>query len=100
MRKANINHWKEKRHGAHSLRHSLASNLLKNNVSMPVISTVLGHQKTGTTKIYLKVDMEKLSLCPLPLPKVNSPFYKRSEEHTSELQSRFDLVCRLLLAKK
>src|SRR5699024_11949395 len=30
-------------------------------------------------------------------------FYKnlgRSEEHTSELQSRFDLVCRLLLEKK
>src|SRR5699024_12551972 len=25
---------------------------------------------------------------------------KRSEEHTSELQSRFDLVCRLLLEKK
>src|SRR5699024_12085267 len=24
----------------------------------------------------------------------------RSEEHTSELQSRFDLVCRLLLARK
>src|SRR5699024_12316431 len=34
-----------------------------------------------------------------------SPFYQRmlaerSEEHTSELQSRFDLVCRLLLEKK
>src|SRR5207249_12261750 len=28
-----------------------------------------------------------------------SPF-PRSEEHTSELQSRFDLVCRLLLEKK
>src|SRR5438067_10251490 len=26
--------------------------------------------------------------------------YLRSEEHTSELQSRFDLVCRLLLEKK
>src|SRR5207249_8197029 len=26
--------------------------------------------------------------------------YARSEEHTSELQSRFDLVCRLLLEKK
>src|SRR5207249_7927921 len=25
--------------------------------------------------------------------------YHRSEEHTSELQSRFDLVCRLLLEK-
>src|SRR5699024_6557270 len=27
-------------------------------------------------------------------------FMDRSEEHTSELQSRFDLVCRLLLEKK
>src|SRR5438067_7763423 len=27
-------------------------------------------------------------------------FIARSEEHTSELQSRFDLVCRLLLEKK
>src|SRR5437868_10764362 len=27
-------------------------------------------------------------------------FSPRSEEHTSELQSRFDLVCRLLLEKK
>src|SRR5699024_12873538 len=31
-----------------------------------------------------------------PLPK----HLRRSEEHTSELQSRFDLVCRLLLEKK
>src|SRR5207249_12079289 len=30
---------------------------------------------------------------------VPDPFV-RSEEHTSELQSRFDLVCRLLLEKK
>src|SRR5699024_12652088 len=28
------------------------------------------------------------------------PNLSRSEEHTSELQSRFDLVCRLLLEKK
>src|SRR5438067_7899677 len=27
-------------------------------------------------------------------------YFVRSEEHTSELQSRFDLVCRLLLEKK
>ena len=30
----------------------------------------------------------------------NAAPYLRSEEHTSELQSRFDLVCRLLLEKK
>src|SRR5699024_12684937 len=34
-------------------------------------------------------------------PGYNHPFNGiRSEEHTSELQSRFDLVCRLLLEKK
>src|SRR5256712_12369792 len=30
----------------------------------------------------------------------NAVAFKRSEEHTSELQSRSDLVCRLLLEKK
>src|SRR5438067_5272245 len=30
----------------------------------------------------------------------DQPTLFRSEEHTSELQSRFDLVCRLLLEKK
>src|SRR5689334_24658624 len=29
-----------------------------------------------------------------------TPFLARSEEHTSELQSQFHLVCRLLLEKK
>src|SRR2546422_8439741 len=35
--------------------------------------------------------------CPPPAPAVAS---SRSEEHTSELQSRLHLVCRLLLEKK
>src|SRR5437868_12895119 len=34
------------------------------------------------------------------LADLNSEEAQRSEEHTSELQSRFDLVCRLLLEKK
>src|SRR5699024_12726719 len=33
-------------------------------------------------------------------PNRGNQFGSRSEEHTSELQSRFDLVCRLLLEKK
>src|SRR5699024_12001925 len=32
--------------------------------------------------------------------KTGMSWFERSEEHTSELQSRFDLVCRLLLEKK
>src|SRR5437868_12658326 len=38
-----------------------------------------------------------------PVPSVEKAvdeLNQRSEEHTSELQSRFDLVCRLLLEKK
>src|SRR5699024_12783165 len=35
-----------------------------------------------------------------PLPDKDPVLPCRSEEHTSELQSRFDLVCRLLLEKK
>src|SRR5699024_11931372 len=36
-----------------------------------------------------------------PVQSPKSPSKRpRSEEHTSELQSRFDLVCRLLLEKK
>ncbi len=76
MRTANITDWNKKKHGAHSLRHSLASNMLKRNVSMPVISTVLGHLRTETTKTYLSIDIDKLRQCPLPMPKMNSPFYK------------------------
>src|SRR3989442_6721954 len=36
----------------------------------------------------------------LPAKKVSNFFQLRSEEHTSELQSRPHLVCRLLLEKK
>src|SRR6267378_7466484 len=35
-----------------------------------------------------------------PASEALTPFQARSEEHTSELQSRRDLVCRLLLEKK
>src|SRR5690349_23203793 len=57
----------------------------------------------------LRVDVEvpePLRVAPLaaddrqPLPRRRVPVDQRSEEHTSELQSRRDLVCRLLLEKK
>src|SRR5205809_2410974 len=38
--------------------------------------------------------------CPLAAISCAAPCAKRSEEHTSELQSRLHLVCRLLLEKK
>src|SRR5690606_31129633 len=62
-----------------------------------------------------KVNDDKVSTCPQHLPQVEipvvsdlhginfmgeNPLENRSEEHTSELQSRENLVCRLLLEKK
>src|SRR2546429_4790278 len=49
---------------------------------------------------YSRVSRAKPS--PRPSPKVGEggKLYHRSEEHTSELQSRLHLVCRLLLEKK
>lgn len=77
MKRAGIKNWYNKKHGPHALRHSLATNLLKKNVAMPIISTVMGHQKTETTSIYLSVDYDKLKQCALPMPRLHSPFYSR-----------------------
>src|SRR5438067_3476613 len=40
------------------------------------------------------------NITPKPPSVATAKISRRSEEHTSELQSRFDLVCRLLLEKK
>src|SRR6266513_6276449 len=61
---------------------------------------------TATTEIYTLSlhDALPISGCPGPPLRTSSSCRtsgsSRSEEHTSELQSRFDLVCRLLLEKK
>src|SRR5207249_7580214 len=46
--------------------------------------------------------LRRISGCTVSEPERmrSSTASRRSEEHTSELQSRFDLVCRLLLEKK
>jgi len=75
MKAANIKNWEIKKHGPHSLRHSLASNMLKHNVPISIIKTVLGHKSIETTKIYVSVDVEKLRLCSLPIPRMTSPYY-------------------------
>src|SRR5438874_6742585 len=64
---------------------------------------------TATTEIYtlslhdaLPIYKPDIVVLDMMLPKLSGPdvLRARSEEHTSELQSRRDLVCRLLLEKK
>ena len=76
MKKASIKDWKLKKHGPHSLRHSLAANLLKKNISIPVISTVLGHQSTESTKVYISVDNMRLKQCSLPIPMLRTNVFE------------------------
>ena len=49
--------------GMHSLRHSLATNLLKNNIPIDSISSILGHNNKSSVSYYLKVDVENLKMC-------------------------------------
>jgi site-specific recombinase XerD len=64
-RKANITVPHGKRHGMHSLRHSLASSLLANGTPLPVISEILGHMDPKSTAVYLRTDMDQLKECAL-----------------------------------
>src|SRR5438067_6979611 len=54
---------------------------------------------TGPCSVASVFGVEPLRVLPVP-PGGSWCGNTRSEEHTSELQSRFDLVCRLLLEKK
>jgi len=72
MNKANISIQEGKKHGPHSLRHSLASALLNNNTPMPVISEILGHTNSDTTSIYLKIDILHLRDYSLDVPPLSS----------------------------
>ena len=79
MRQADIG-YEERKHGPHALRHSLASNLLRSNEPMPVISEILGHSSTASTMCYLRVDFNQLKQCALEVPCVPSLFYENLYE--------------------
>src|SRR5699024_12183373 len=68
--------------------------LRRSNVEPRDIDLVSAHA-TGTP---LGDETEAAAIGSVLGAKAEGPW--RSEEHTSELQSRFDLVCRLLLEKK
>lgn len=76
IKAAGIDNWKHKKHGPHALRFSLATNLLKKNISIPVISTILGHQSTESTKRYIALDIEQLKKCALPIPPLNTDIFE------------------------
>lgn len=65
MRKAGIESEGARKHGTHSLRHSLAASLLEAGTPLPVISDVLGHESTDSTRYYLRIGESALRQCAL-----------------------------------
>lgn len=57
-----------RRHGAHALRSSLATQLLNEGVSYPEVQQVLGHSSLDAATHYVRVEEEKLRQCALDVP--------------------------------
>lgn len=55
-------------HGAHLFRHSLATDLLRSGASFAEIGQLLRHRSIDSTRIYAKLDIEKLRELSLPWP--------------------------------
>ena len=64
-----VTHWRKlagiefrskRRRGLHSLRHTLATELLRAETPFHIISEILGHATTASTLIYAKADVEAL----------------------------------------
>jgi integrase len=55
----------KRRHGMHSLRHTLATRLLEDGTPVEQIADILGHQSVGSTGVYLKSSLGLLAKCAL-----------------------------------
>ena len=72
MRVAGVKVTPGKRHGPHSLRASLATEMLNKGIPLHTISEAISHDNSDTTKIYLKVDIEHLRQLSLDVPKLGN----------------------------
>ena len=57
-------------YGAHMLRHSAATEMLRKGASLYEISAILRHRSIATTAVYAKVDIASLKLVAQPWPEV------------------------------
>jgi integrase len=55
----------KRRHGMHSLRHTLATRLMEDGTPIEQIADVLGHQSVQSTGVYLKSSLGLLARCAL-----------------------------------
>jgi integrase len=64
-RAAHVPLGEQRRHGMHSLRHSLATRLMEAGTPVEQIADILGHQSVASTGVYLKSSLGLLATCAL-----------------------------------
>ncbi len=73
-----------KRTGMHAFRHGLATRMLENDVSLPVISQTLGHADISSTEVYLRISIKS------NLPCVD---WRWTYEEKEQLDLLMDRIC-------
>lgn len=68
MRLAGIRYEKLQHHGLHILRHSAATHMLDEGISITTIQSVLGHISSESTKRYTAINITQLKECALEVP--------------------------------
>lgn len=63
-----------KKHGLHSLRSSLASSMVNDEVPYDIVRKVLGHNDSNAIKHYARLDIEELRKCALEVPPPSGRF--------------------------
>jgi len=66
-----------KKHGPHSLRMTLASELVSENIPYMVVSKILGHEDPNAARHYVKFDVEMLRACALEVPQLGGHMAER-----------------------
>lgn len=64
-RVAHVRLSEKRRHGMHSLRHTLATRLMEDGTPVEQIADILGHQSVQSTSVYLKSSLGLLAKCAL-----------------------------------
>lgn len=68
---------KGRKSGSHALRHSLVARMLEESTVLPVISEVLGHTSSESTRYYLRIDFTAMKRCTLDVPSIPVNFYEQ-----------------------
>jgi site-specific recombinase XerD len=70
IKQSGLVHFKGDGKSFHGLRRFIATEMVKEGITLSVIAEVLGDKKVDSTKQYIKLDIENLRLCALDIESI------------------------------